>query len=686
MATTPPRKPFLRRPETAVFIGAILLRLFVISRFTATPYSGLQMGDMKFYHEWAVRILHGQWTDGHAFYGLPGYAYLLAGFYRVMGSDFAANWMVIAVVQSVCEAFTAVLIFKFARLLCSSEIGTGNSTHPAAARSASVAGLVASLAYVLFVPAQTFSVILMPTAWLVCAYWWCVWQGVRPPNPTALWRWLGLGLLVGIVAMMIATILFAIPMLLMAIALQVGRGGVASTYGVPASAGQVVAPADAAEHTTTASPADALPASAGTPSAWARALVAAALLLAGVGIGTSPAWIHNYFVAHDPVLLSAHGGLNFWMGNNPVANGYPKIPSGLRPGQEGLLRDSILRAEEAAGHPLKRTEVSRYWSAKANAYIRENRGAWFRLLGTKIRNFWNGFQYDDISVITLFKERGVTLPGLGFGIVAAFGLAGMLVGIWRNVPARWVAAAVLLHMCALLSVFITERYRLAAAPGLIILGTYFVWKLSTQAGERRGQRLRFTGMILLVAACLTLTTWPTHDPALLSLDPYNLGVKELEVAEGLLARTGPAEEIATAHAAAARELESAERHLQAAYALMPGNPGILFALGNLAFDRGQQQEAMAWYVQTLELNPDYAGALKNLGYIFLTGQNFAVAAPYLERAARAEPENASTYYLLAKAKRGLGDPASARAVLQEALRLKPRQPEFLQLAAELDKP
>jgi tetratricopeptide (TPR) repeat protein len=389
-------------------------------------------------------------------------------------------------------------------------------------------------------------------------------------------------------------------------------------------------------------------------------------------------------VAHDPVLLSAHGGLNFWMGNNPVANGYPKIPSGLRPGQEGLLKDSITRAEEAAGHPLKRTEVSRYWSAQANAYIREHPGDEVRLLGTKIRNFWNGFQYDDISVITLLQERGVTLPGLRWGFVAALGLAGMLVGVWRNGPARWVAAGVVLHMGALLSVFITERYRLAAAPGLIILGAYALWRLYEALRARRWPAA--AGLALLMIAMALLTSAPTRDPALWSLDPYNLGVKELEVAEGLLARKGSPEEVAAAHAAAGRELDFAEGHLKKAYSYLQGNPGILFALGNLALDRGDRASARQWYERTLELSPHYAGALKNLGFLAIEDQQWSVAAPLLARAAQAEPDNATTYYLLAKAEIGLGDRASARAVLKEALRLKPHQPEFLELDRQLGTP
>ena len=107
-----------------------------------------------------------------------------------------------------------------------------------------------------------------------------------------------------------------------------------------------------------------------------RLAAAVALLVAGLFAGSSPAWVHNYFYARDPVLLSAHSGLNFWMGNNPDATGYPKIPPGLRSSQEGLLRDSITWVEREAGHPLPRSEVSRYWSAKASAWIHEHPGAW----------------------------------------------------------------------------------------------------------------------------------------------------------------------------------------------------------------------------------------------------------------------------------------------------------------------
>ena len=51
-------------------------------------------------------------------------------------------------------------------------------------------------------------------------------------------------------------------------------------------------------------------------------------------------------MAHDRVILSAHGGINFWIGNNPDANGYPRFPPGMRAGQAAMLEDSIRSKEE----------------------------------------------------------------------------------------------------------------------------------------------------------------------------------------------------------------------------------------------------------------------------------------------------------------------------------------------------
>ena len=177
-------------------------------------------------------------------------------------------------------------------------------------------------------------------------------------------------------------------------------------------------------------------------------------------------------MAKDPVFLSGHSGINLWIGNNPEANGYPRFPPGLRAGQAAMLQDSITQAEAAAGRSLKHAEVSAYWSDKAKTYVRSHFGDWLKLIARKVRNFWSAFQYDDLSIITNLREQSVILPGLSFGIVSAFAIPGIFLGWWIAPRSRWVLAAILLSMLTLLAVFITERYRLVAVPGLLIFAAF----------------------------------------------------------------------------------------------------------------------------------------------------------------------------------------------------------------------
>lgn len=68
-----------------VWVGAFLVQFFVLNMIADSRHFLPDGDDMKFYDDWARRILGGRLTDGKAFYGLPGYAYALAGIYKVTG-------------------------------------------------------------------------------------------------------------------------------------------------------------------------------------------------------------------------------------------------------------------------------------------------------------------------------------------------------------------------------------------------------------------------------------------------------------------------------------------------------------------------------------------------------------------------------------------------------------------------
>jgi hypothetical protein len=606
----------------ALFVAVLLLRLFALARLSASPFLLPPRGDMYFYNDWAQRILHGDLSDHLAFYGLPGYPYLLAFLYKIFGY----NPFIPGFFQALLDSGTALLIYRITlRVLPKEERLSLNTPSMGTwrfvlVREGEAVAALAALGWAFFVPTQAYSVILMPTAWFVFVFWFVVWRIVRKDAAPNWKECLFLGLLIGVTATAVATILFLVPLVLAALFLK------------PKIDNSQV---------------------------WRRAAAGGALLLFGLLAGTSPCWIHNYFIARDPVFLSAHSGINFWIGNNPEANGYPRFPPGLRAGQAAMLEDSISAAESAAGRPLKRSEVSAYWSHKASNYIAHHPDEWLKLLRIKLRNFWNAFQYDDLSTITSLREEHVILPGLYFGIVAAFALPGILLAGRISVLSRWVAAAILLHMTALLPVFVTERYRLAVVPGLLIfaaIGLWLFWR--SLVARAYGQVALY---LFLLLASTMFVSWPQRNPSLWALDAYNSGWQALEA--GNLAR--------------------AEKKLALARSYVPANPETNFALGNLKLVQGKRKAASSFYVATLTFDQGHRGALNNLGVMALEDHNYDAAETWFRRALLVEPRNAKTHFLLAKILWAEGRREGAQREIDFALQLEPKRREFNELKQEL---
>ncbi len=610
-------------PAVWVFIVAFAVRFMVLMGFFDSPYFLPNYGDMKFYNDWALRILHGQWTDHLAFYGLPGYAFFLAAIYKVAGY----HPLVVGILQTGVEALTSVLIFEIAGQIipaspAAKEGGGIRASGP------QIIGALAALGWILFQPAQAFSVIVMPTCWMVLMFWSVVWYVLRfrsASSGASIWNpWLWLGLMIGVMAMMVATVLFLTPLVITAIFLKLEPGN---------------------------------PLRRRLP----KILAASALFLGGIVAGASPCAMHNYLIAHEPVFLSAHGGLNFYIGNNEHANGYTNIPPGLRAGQEGMLTDSILWAEKAEGRKLQRVEVSQYWSAKAKAYIHDHPADWLKLMCVKFKNFWNAYQYDDLSLVTMFAEDGVITPGLRFGFVAALAIPGLFVAFRRYPRSRWVIAAVFLHMAALMPVFVTERYRLAAVPGLLLMasiGLLEFWD-SLLRRQWRLPALYVAG----IAASVVFVAMPLSDGAgLWSLDYYNIGIKATENGD----------------------LDIALKNLETAFEYVPENSEINFALGNLWLAKGNAPLAKTFYIAATRMNVRHSGAFNNLGTLALGDEQWDTATAYFKKAIAIDPDDAKVYYLLAKARIGAGDLPGADQAVKQALALAPAQKEFQDLAAEID--
>src|SRR5262245_46550957 len=185
------------RPGHVVFAAVFLLRLIVLVRLTGSHFLVPDQGDMQFYNNWALRILRGEWTDHHAFYGLPLYAYLLAAIYELFGyTPFLPG-----LIQAGLDAGTAVLIYKLAGKLFSEAEGE-TPGQPIRIGSEAVrhrgefVGIAAAAGWALFQPAEAYCIILMPAAWLTFVFWFVVWQIVRRSQSPG---YIGLFLLGGLV-------------------------------------------------------------------------------------------------------------------------------------------------------------------------------------------------------------------------------------------------------------------------------------------------------------------------------------------------------------------------------------------------------------------------------------------------------------------------------------------------------
>lgn len=175
-----------------------------------------------------------------------------------------------------------------------------------------------------------------------------------------------------------------------------------------------------------------------------------------------PFAIRNHFTVHQWTPYAQHSGLNFYIGNNPLATGGPT-------GIEGVEDLPITGAMQTS-----RT----HWFKKSADFIVDEPGAWLRLCAKKLSLFWNKYElWDNVSYelssrqIPFYRypwvriEWVLPLAFLGLGLTA-FALN-------RSIT-FYVAAFVASQMLAVIAFYVSDRFRIPLAPSLIALSAYAV--------------------------------------------------------------------------------------------------------------------------------------------------------------------------------------------------------------------
>jgi len=540
----------------ALLVLAAVLRLLYLNDFHSSPlFDGLVL-DERHYDAWAKQIAGGDWLGEGAFTASPLGPYVLAILYKLFG----ANLVLVRIIQMLANTASCYFIYRVVLNL-----------------AGAVPALFTLALAALYGPMIFLSANLVAEVWVILFISIALFL-VTHPDPTP-WK------------QTIAGSLFALGVLgrpnLMLLAPFFPLGGNLDRARLPHKI------------------------KARRGFAW----------FIGISLVLGPVALRNYVEGGELVVVTAHGGVNLWIGNNPDADGYFKTPrgSGLAGGQESLVRSSIRVAERAEGHKLTPKQASSWWQSRATRFMTQHPEEFMALLLRKVGYYLNWYEKPLESNYYYGEAISPTLRWftLGFGFVGPLALAGMVLLIrrWRRLAPLYFF--LIMYSASVIIVFISMRYRVPAAVGILPFAGLMLGQLWTQLRARVPLNAVAGLMVVLVGAMVVHL-------------PITAGEKQRDLGH---------------HA---------------------------FILGNVAQDKGDPVEALARYEEAVRLYPDYGGFYNNLGLAYIRNNKPKKALEALTKAIALKYDGRRIHRNMARAYKNMGQLEDAVREYDEALRRSPR--------------
>jgi 4-amino-4-deoxy-L-arabinose transferase-like glycosyltransferase len=477
--TDPPRhEPAAPLPRTAerfypLIVAAVALAVrlaYFVLNTTRNPAHDFPILDSLVHHEWARAIAEGTWRGDDVFFRAPLYPYLLALLYKVGGSSVALALFF----QHLIGAATCALVYALARRY-----------HPP--RTALVAGLLAALYWPgVFFEGELLAVTLF-MFWSVLSLLLLA-RALTAPTPRAL---VAAGASLGVAALTRPLILIffaAVPVLF-----HLARDARATRV-------------------------------------WIRR---SALVLGAALVVIAPVLIRNYVVARAVVPIASSGGVNFFIGNNPFADGRTAFLPGTGAPWGGGEAEAMAVAQQATGRQLSSTEASSWYFGQGWESIRKRPGPTLRLWLRKVWYFWEGPERSNEKFMYFFWRRSGMgyLPMVAFWIVGPLALAGMALEWQRRRELALLYLFVCLFMVGVVTFFVNARFRLPATP---VLAVFAAAALARGAGALRERRLPALGrglalfFALFVLVNASYPSFHRDKPRQLAISHYTFAAAHLQ--------------------------------------------------------------------------------------------------------------------------------------------------------------
>ena len=354
------------------------------------------------------------------------------------------------------------------------------------------------------------------------------------------------------------------------------------------------------------------PSAARRPAGQA-ALVRGAVFVAGLALVLAPNALRNYLASGELVVISSHGGLNFYIGNNADADGtYTRIP-GITASIVGQAQDATRLAEAAAGRRLSTGEVSAYFYARAWAWIAANPAAAARLLLRKLAITVNHANVPlNFSYAYYARDESMWLRVLVVGpaLLVPLGLVGLFLPSMRTGRRGfWVwASFVPVYGVSVAAFFVSSRYRMPLlVPLCASAGATAAWTVEQIRGRH------FVRVILpaVAAGLLAIATL------------WNLGLDE--------GRGGEQTRQAVWLVEQAR-YDDARRYVDAV-AATHSHPGVLrFQFARALAAAGRFDEAIPQFQRALDIDRGQPAIHLDLGQALLVSKRADEAVAHLSAA------------------------------------------------------
>ncbi|WP_029520966.1 hypothetical protein [Persephonella sp. IF05-L8] len=200
----------------------------------------------------------------------------------------------------------------------------------------------------------------------------------------------------------------------------------------------------------------------------------AVLFLIPVIFFTSLTAIRNYTVSKDFVMVSAIGGIHFYIGNSKYATGSYQSILGVRASAFGHYFDGKNIAEKEIGKKLKPSHVNKFWIKKALNDIISDPKRWLLLETKKLFLTFNNYDIPNNINKNYLKSKVPFLKlSTTFGIIALLGLSGFIFSI-RKKEFLPVHIFFVVYLLTVLLFFVTDRYRLPLfLPLIFYIGVLF---------------------------------------------------------------------------------------------------------------------------------------------------------------------------------------------------------------------